>query len=276
MSTETIYIAGRYNKYKRNLSQSPWIDRNDARVMNSVQEMLEDGLKKYLSFDKTIFTSSGREDVDVRMLGRGRPFAFKLHEPKDLDQYNDKTLRLIEKFINEKHAGYVSVRDLQLVNKLDVSKNLSEGQESKKKEYRALCCCSRKITSDDIDRINSLPEVCLNQKTPIRVLHRRTVATRKRTIHNLKIEPVKVGDFESVRPEYLDNVFAVNMLTEAGTYIKEFVHGDFGRTEPNLSSLLRDCDTDLMELDVMVSEHKENCTIFVNNARIDHCTLSKS
>jgi tRNA pseudouridine synthase 10 len=262
MSAETIHIAGRYNKYKRNLSQSPWIDKNDVRVMNSVQELLESGLKEYLSFEKSVFASSGREDVDVRMLGRGRPFTFKLKNPTNVERYNDETLRLIEKFINKKYVGSVSVRDLQIVNKLDVTKFLSEGQETKKKEYRALCCCSRKLTADDINRINSLKEICLNQKTPIRVLHRRTLTTRQRTIHNLKIEPVRVGDFESVRPECLDNVFALKMLTEAGTYIKEFVHGDFGRTEPNLSSLLQDCDTDLMELDVMVSKHNEqNCVI---------------
>uniref|UniRef100_A0A6G1SBK9 tRNA pseudouridine(55) synthase n=1 Tax=Aceria tosichella TaxID=561515 RepID=A0A6G1SBK9_9ACAR len=251
MSTEIIHLAGRYNKYRRNLSQSPWIDKNDIRVMNSVQEMIEDGLKKYLSFDKSVFASSGREDVDVRMLGKGRPFAFKLHNPRNLEQYNEQTLKLIEKFVNEKHAGSVSVRDLQIVDKKDVTKNLSDEQSAKKKMYRALCCCSRKLTDDDINRINSLSEICLNQQTPIRVLHRRSLATRKRTIHDLKIEPVKLGDFESVKLEYMDNMFAVSMLTEAGTYIKEFVHGDFGRTEPSLSSLLQDCDTDLMELDVM-------------------------
>ena len=36
---------------------------------------------------------------------------------------------------------------------------------------------------------------------------------------------------------------------QAGTYIKEFVHGDFGRTEPSLCSLL-DCECDILQLDV--------------------------
>jgi tRNA pseudouridine synthase 10 len=36
----------------------------------------------------------------------------------------------------------------------------------------------------------------------------------------------------------------------AGTYIKEFVHGDFGRTQPNLGSLL-DCNAQILQLDVM-------------------------
>lgn len=33
------------------------------------------------------------------------------------------------------------------------------------------------------------------------------------------------------------------------SYIKEFIHGDMGRTHPNLGSLL-DCDADILQLDV--------------------------
>lgn len=40
-------------------------------------------------------------------------------------------------------------------------------------------------------------------------------------------------------------------LTSVHSYIKEFVHGDFGRTRPNLRQLLR-TDTDILELDVEV------------------------
>lgn len=35
------------------------------------------------------------------------------------------------------------------------------------------------------------------------------------------------------------------------SYIKEFVHGDFGRTKPNLCDLLKS-ETDILELDVEV------------------------
>lgn len=42
------------------------------------------------------------------------------------------------------------------------------------------------------------------------------------------------------------------METQAGTYVKEFVHGDFGRTQPSLADLLGvECgEIDLLELDV--------------------------
>ena len=59
-------------------------------------------------------------------------------------------------------------------------------------------------------------------------------------------------------------------LTQRTSYIKEFVHGDFGRTKPNLCQLLK-MDTDILELDVEVrtlsyqlcskGKHGEECRI---------------
>lgn len=253
MCSESIFIAGRYNKYLRNLSQSPWIDKDDIRIKNSVQELIEEGLKQFLQFDKSVFSSSGREDVDVRMLGKGRPFVFRMVNPWNASTYSQETMKKIQDFINLKHANKIRVRNLQIVSKEGVSKHIKEGQESKTKEYRALCCCSKKLQDKDFDSIVNITDLIINQKTPIRVLHRRSLAIRRRTIHKMRIDKVELGDFDSVTPENLDNVFALTLVTEAGTYIKEFVHGDFGRTEPNLSTLLGDLDTDLMELDVMVS-----------------------
>lgn len=43
----------------------------------------------------------------------------------------------------------------------------------------------------------------------------------------------------------------VYMNTQAGTYIKEFVHGDLGRTKPNLATIVNVKYADLIELDVM-------------------------
>lgn len=43
----------------------------------------------------------------------------------------------------------------------------------------------------------------------------------------------------------------VTMDTQAGTYIKEFVHSDLGRTQPNLASIAGVAATDLLDLDVL-------------------------
>jgi len=45
------------------------------------------------------------------------------------------------------------------------------------------------------------------------------------------------------------NMFRLDVLTSAGTYVKELVHGDFDRTRPSLSTML-ECDTDILALDV--------------------------
>ena len=39
------------------------------------------------------------------------------------------------------------------------------------------------------------------------------------------------------------------MLASAGTYIKEFVHGDLGRTVPNIGQILG-TESDILQLDV--------------------------
>ncbi|KAL3227219.1 hypothetical protein MRX96_024187 [Rhipicephalus microplus] len=77
-----IYLAGRYCKYSRLLSQTPWI-LNGKRIMEaSVQELITDVVTKHIPNEKIMFSSSGREDVDVRMLGRGRPFVLEIFKAK--------------------------------------------------------------------------------------------------------------------------------------------------------------------------------------------------
>ena len=49
-----------------------------------------------------------------------------------------------------------------------------------------------------------------------------------------------------------DHHFRINLTTQAGTYIKEFIHGDLGRTTPSISDIIgKNCD--ILELDVIVS-----------------------
>ena len=56
--------------------------------------------------------------------------------------------------------------------------------------------------------------------------------------------------------------FRLRLTTQAGTYVKEFVHGDFGRTKPNLNILFGRF-VDILELDVLV-----RCFISIVNNRI--------
>jgi tRNA pseudouridine synthase 10 len=62
------------------------------------------------------FVASGREDVDVRTLGRGRPFAVELPNPHKTF-LKLEALAQLQREINEAGRGYIQVRDLQLIHK---------------------------------------------------------------------------------------------------------------------------------------------------------------
>ena len=64
-------------------------------------------------------------------------------------------------------------------------------------------------------------------------------------------DQVKLEDqVNESNPEH--QMFILTLATQAGTYVKEFVHGDFGRTEPNVAQILG-CDVDIIALDVEVT-----------------------
>lgn len=46
------------------------------------------------------------------------------------------------------------------------------------------------------------------------------------------------------------HVFDLALTTSAGTYVKEFVHGDLGRTRPSVRDILG-CAADIVQLDVV-------------------------
>jgi tRNA pseudouridine synthase 10 len=46
-----------------------------------------------------------------------------------------------------------------------------------------------------------------------------------------------------------EHFYVIEIIASAGTYIKEFINGDLGRTFPNLGSLLN-CECDILQLDV--------------------------
>ncbi|KAL1481799.1 hypothetical protein MTO96_034193 [Rhipicephalus appendiculatus] len=234
-----IYLAGRYCKYSRLLSQTPWI-LNGKRIMEaSVQELITDVVTKHIPNEKIMFSSSGREDVDVRMLGRGRPFVLEILKAKRA-VFTTSDMETIEKEINA-NTKDIRVSDLQVISK-NMTQVLKDGEELKRKTYTALCCINRRLTDDDVAVVSKLKNLTLKQKTPIRVLHRRNLAERERTVYEMSLEPLEDAEDGGHR-------FCLHITTQAGTYIKEFIHGDFGRTVPSLGSCLN-AEVDILELDV--------------------------
>ncbi|XP_026683872.1 putative tRNA pseudouridine synthase Pus10 [Diaphorina citri] len=282
-----IYCAGRYNKYSRSLPQSPWIKNNQRRFNSSVQELIAKDVLNLFKADDYLFSSSGREDVDVRMLGTGRPFSIELINPKctkitqkQIDALMDKInnengekirvqdmttvskdhLKLSARYdncfqgsleiialmdkINKENGEKIRVQDMTTVSK-DHLKLLKDGEDSKTKTYEALCVSKNPLTKEHLLNISKCTPLVVNQKTPIRVLHRRANLVRLKTIHSMDatIIPHSRNDNQTF--------FCLKLVTQAGTYVKEFVNGDFGRTLPNLGTLLNDPDIDILALDVL-------------------------
>ena len=61
MYHNSFYVAGRYNKYSRELPQTPWLLDGKRVLESSVEEMIADPLKKLVKMDGVKFGSSGRE-----------------------------------------------------------------------------------------------------------------------------------------------------------------------------------------------------------------------
>ncbi|XP_035390932.1 putative tRNA pseudouridine synthase Pus10 isoform X2 [Electrophorus electricus] len=230
----SVFIAGRYNKFSRELPQTPWVIDGERRMEGSVEELIAAPLLSSFRADAFNFSSSGREDVDVRTLGNGRPFAMELVNPHRV-RHTKAEVRQLQETINAS-SDKIRVRDLQIVTR-EAMGRMKEGEEEKTKSYSALIWTKKAITKADLDVIGNIKELKIDQKTPLRVLHRRPLAVRQRTIH-------------SMSASYLDtHHFTLLLRTQAGTYIKEFVHGDFGRTKPNLGGLM-ETEADILELDV--------------------------
>ena len=132
---------------------------------------------------------------------------------------------------------------------------LKEGEDAKRKTYRALCVISKEFSIDWVkEKLEAITDLELAQHTPIRVLHRRADAKRLRSVYYMKVESPPMtslpeGTVNESNPEH--QMFILTLATQAGTYVKEFVHGDFGRTEPNVAQILG-CDVDIIALDVEV------------------------
>lgn len=232
-----VYVAGRYNKYSRTLSQTPWLIDGVRKSEESVEELIAAKVVKVFQADGFTFSSSGREDIDVRMLGNGRPFLLEIQNSRRPFVTNEQ-LAEVEKDINQ-GTNLIRVRDLQAIPKEDCNK-LKDGEENKRKTYRCVVCLSQPLNEKRMALLEELAQrelIQLMQETPIRVLHRRTLSTRPKAIYSLSFEVIN------------SHSLLVDLETQAGTYIKEFIHGDFGRTNPSLGSLLQ-CDADILQLDV--------------------------
>ena len=96
---------------------------------------------------------------------------------------------------------------------------------SPEKSYRVTVIGA--VPDGALDRV--LPQVLerpIDQRTPTRVAHRRSDKVRPRWIRSVRLVESGPGRF------------TLDLRAEAGTYIKEWVEGDGGRTDPSLAGRL--------------------------------------
>ncbi|XP_031632319.1 putative tRNA pseudouridine synthase Pus10 [Contarinia nasturtii] len=238
ISGPTIFIAGRYRKLSRDLSQTPWIIAGKRMKEKSIQELISCEICPYFGIDdkEISFISSGREDTDVRMLGKGRPFVLQIPDAKKSSLPKNIAAEMQSRIDSTK---LVSVQHLQLIKREELI-HIKLGEENKKKSYRALCILKTNVNAEIMQLLlNKSDGFLVQQKTPLRVLHRRPLLNRPRQIFSLK------GYIVKDQPKAI----VLDVLTQAGAYIKELIHGDFGRTKPSISSIIGH-DIDIITLDV--------------------------
>ncbi|KND01902.1 TIGR01213 family protein [Spizellomyces punctatus DAOM BR117] len=237
-----IYVAGRYLKLQRHISNSPWEIGGKRMTEHSVEELIANKVDAFFRNDGHKFYSSGREDADVLMLGRGRPYYLELVNPRRVEA-SETELKALQDTINKEANGMVLSRDMQIVPR-EETKILKDAANTKSKSYSTLVKLASPVTAEALDKVSKIRDLAIKQQNPTRV-PRRADLMRDKVIESLRVypaAPTTVSPTDEVR---------VDLRTSAGTYVKEFVHGDNGRTNPNLASLLGVEWAKVLELDVL-------------------------
>ena len=316
------YFYGRYRKLERGIPQTKWpcrsckgrgcerCDYTGLQYKSSVQGLIGDPLLELFGSKEHAFHGMGREDIDVRCMGRGRPFVMEMKKPvkREIDA------NIIMEAINSSANGSIEVSDIRPSNRsevvrvkdtpaeksytirykieaitesefdsltqvMDIPSNNQERNRRRKNhhrrkkpepepepeiDYSALkkselveMCVEKGLAKSGtkdvlIERLSSFKEptlplpdqdyvmeimtklqgCTLAQRTPERVAHRRADKIRKRKVLETSNPSVEIDEDGNMIAEF-------SLRCESGTYVKETVHGDGGRTQPSIASLVK-------------------------------------
>ena len=221
-------------------------DGERRKGRNSVEEIIAEAVRVELKASVCRMHACGREDIDVRCLGNGRPFCMEVHGAMLVPT----EMRLQQAMHHIAcRTGLNKDGDVELLLLKEADRATWEGMqkaaEEKDKAYSCVVWCARALVREDLDALQqrcragpTAQHLEIQQKTPLRVVHRRSLLNRTRHISN--VEAVLLS------PHY----FLLRLQTSAGTYVKEWVHGDLGRTTPSVCSMLG-AQTDILQLDVV-------------------------
>ena len=226
-----LYIEGKYNKLKRGIPQTKWpctkckgrgceeCNYTGKQYPESVEELISEHFLKLTKGREAKFHGAGREDIDVLMLGSGRPFVLEIKEPK----IRNIDLASMEEKINHINEGKTSYHNLHVCERRRKAE-IKQSSPDTYKVYNALVKCDGEIDMDKLEQIRDLNEI--HQQTPQRVLRRRADKVRIKHVLDLSYEMIDGTSFN------------MRIKTEGGLYIKELISGDDGRSKPNISEIL--------------------------------------
>jgi tRNA pseudouridine synthase 10 len=233
-----LYIYGRYKKFIRGIPQTKWYCRvcrglgcpncnySGKMYEESVEELIARPILDLTKGKGESFHAAGREDIDALMLGNGRPFIIEIKDPH---RRNIDLSKLV--IDNEK----VKVEKMRFSSKEEIEKLKSSRW---KKTYRIKIESDREIDEEKLNKIvDALQGRMIQQRTPLRVAHRRPDIIRNREIFDMKIEEIN------------GNEATIIATVECGTYVKELINGNNGRTNPSFRGMGIDCG--VKELDVI-------------------------
>lgn len=239
-----VFLYGRYAKLVRGLPQTraPWRceacrggDRATCAACRgtgllhpvALEDLLAGPVARAFGTEPSAVQlhGMGREDVDVRCLGAGRPFVLEVGAPR----------RRLSGVAALPAAAAEVAREA--AGRLELPVGLTPTTDrlvarvkawSGGKVYRAVAEADGPLDpAAAAAAVAALRGATLEQRTPRRVAHRRADLVRKR-----RVRSIELLSCEGPRAE-------LRLEADGGTYIKELVSGDEGRTTPSFSGLVR-------------------------------------
>ena len=251
LTIHSLFVYGRYRKLARGIPQTRWpckrcrgrgcrhCNHTGRQYVESVEELIAQPILWAARGEGHALHGAGREDIDARMLGEGRPFVLEVYAPRvrtlDLDTLRTEINAQAAEKIEVHRLANATRHTVREVKELDA-----------RKRYRAWVELSEPISAARLmAAVGSLVNAAVSQRTPTRVSHRRSDLVRQRRVHELSGE--LTGERTAV----------VELLGDGGLYVKEFISGDDGRSIPSLAEALgvgaRVTALDVLEVEAEVS-----------------------
>jgi tRNA pseudouridine synthase 10 len=245
-----LFFRGRYRKLVRGIPQTRWPCRQcqgagcercgftGKMYPDSVEELIGRTVADAFQAADAVLHGAGREDIDALMLGTGRPFIMEIVAPRR----RTVDLASLEGEVNRAAAGRVEIAIDGWSTRREVETLKSEKAH---KKYRISVEVEGGIARNELEEaLDRLRGAVISQQTPARVVHRRADRIRERRVVDARVAGQEDGRF------FLD------VVGEAGLYVKELVSGDGGRTRPSLAGLLGR-PARVIQLDVLEVEGSE-------------------